>query len=183
MPTCRQLDIADLKDRFHYCPDTGFFTYRELPRKLFGSDSSWKEWLARYAGRRAGSIKYLSCGRRYVYLYVNRKNLSAHRVAWAIMTGSQPPPHIDHRNRDGTDNRWSNLRNGVGINHRNRGRQRNNTSGITGIGWHKRARKWQAYVREDGYQHYLGLFSDRDEAERAVIAKRQEIGFDVTHGR
>lgn len=173
----KRLDIKDLKARFNYDPVTGNFRYKPLSIEFFTSREDHRLWNERFANNLAGSEKL-----GYVYLYVNRRNILAHRVAWALMTGKQPPLQIDHRDRDGTNNRWLNLRDGTSINRRNRGKQCNNTSGITGVSWHKKAGKWQAYVREDGYQHYLGLYANAADAEQAVIAKRKEIGFDVTHG-
>ena len=172
------LDIEYLRSRLDYNADTGNFRYKPRPRHHFTTDHNFNLWHERFCGSLAGSEKG-----GYVYLFIDRKNILAHRVAWAIMTGRQPPAQIDHIDRDGTNNSWANLRDGRVINSRTRGRQRNNVSGVTGISWHGRAGKWQAYVRESGYQHYLGLFTDRVEAEQAVVAKRREIGFDATHGK
>lgn len=42
-----------------------------------------------------------------------------------------------------------------------------NTSGRTGVGWHKVAGKWYATIQHKGVQHHLGLFSDFSEAVSA----------------
>jgi hypothetical protein len=46
----------------------------------------------------------------YRLVYVNRKGLRAHRVAFLLTVGRWPTEHIDHINRNREDNRWSNLR-------------------------------------------------------------------------
>lgn len=46
----------------------------------------------------------------------------------------------------------------------NRDLYSNNTSGITGVCWHKVCQKWKAAIMIDGKTIYLGVFSDKDEA-------------------
>ena len=43
----------------------------------------------------------------------------------------------------------------------------NNSSGYQGVSWHKAARKWSAYLRENGTRRYLGLFETRESARAA----------------
>ena len=45
-----------------------------------------------------------------------------------------------------------------------------NTSGVTGVGWHKRQQKWRAYIQIDKKQIHLGSFSNKDDA---IIARKQ----------
>ena len=51
----------------------------------------------------------------------------------------------------------------------------NSGSGVRGVGWHRKARKWSVRVNHDGQVHYLGLFVSMVEAEAAAIAKRNEL--------
>jgi hypothetical protein len=46
----------------------------------------------------------------YLCCWFKSRKLQAHRVAWKLRTGEEPPQEIDHINRDKSDNRWSNLR-------------------------------------------------------------------------
>lgn len=55
------------------------------------------------------------------------------------------------------------------------GAQINSKSGVRGVCWHKKAGKWVAKIKHNGEQHYLGLFVDLAEAERVVVAKRNEL--------
>lgn len=60
------------------------------------------------------------------------------------------------------------------------GAARTSKSGVRGVfpntGSHKGSKKkWQAIVGHNGKKYYLGLFDDLEEAEAAVIAKRNEL--------
>jgi hypothetical protein len=55
------------------------------------------------------------------------------------------------------------------------GARADSKSGIRGVRWARRQRKWYASVRQIGALHYLGYFDDIRDAEAAVIAKRNEL--------
>jgi hypothetical protein len=84
--------------------------------------------------------------------------------------------YIDHRNRNGLDNRihdrtsdTGNIRPATFIdNNRNRGKQRGIfTSTLKGVSWQKGAGKWRATIRVNGRQISLGYFVSEEEAARA----------------
>lgn len=84
---------------------------------------------------------------------------------------------VDHRDgRDTLNNRRDNLRIATrSENAQNRvGAQRNSKSGIRGVSWNERDRKWRAQIRLNGKQKYLGYFHDIHEAEAVAIAARAE---------
>lgn len=77
----------------------------------------------------------------------------------------------DHKNTCGCDNRKGNLRLATRKEQSaHRGLQSNNTSGVTGVHWHKQANKWQAGIKISGKQESLGLFPD---IKDAIAARRQ----------
>ncbi len=95
-----------------------------------------------------------------------------------FILGSKSTLDIDHINRDKLDNRRSNLRLCSRTeNSRNKNKSKNNTSGISGVYWHKAAKKWAARIRAPGKSVHLGVFDDinlakkvRQDAERKYWA-------------
>ena len=48
----------------------------------------------------------------------------------------------------------------------------NNTSGVTGVCWYKKSKKWKVNISSEGKQTYLGLFDDPKEAAEAYKKAR-----------
>lgn len=71
----------------------------------------------------------------------------------------------DHINGNGLDNRKENLRACTNSqNQANRGMPINNTSGYKGVCWYKANRKWQAQIKINKKQIYLGRYSTKEQA-------------------
>lgn len=51
--------------------------------------------------------------------------------------------------------------------------QKNNTSGIRGVSWHKKAKKWQARVAYKGHTYLLGYYDNKEDAGEVVRAARE----------
>ena len=134
----------------------------------------------RFVGGKAGSLNkdgYVDISYRYNRMY-------GHRVAWLLSYGEWPAGHIDHINGNPSDNRISNLRLVDNeANHRNMKQHKGNSSGVTGVYWSKRAKKWQAYICVKGKQIYLGVFAELEEARIARKEAEIEYGFHKNHGR
>jgi hypothetical protein len=96
-----------------------------------------------------------------------RKTVLMHRVIANLEDGVE----VDHKNRDGLDNRCSNLRAATSSqNKMNRGLQSNNTSGYRGIIWDSINKKWKVNIKVRGVVHWLGRYNDLNKA----IEIRQE---------
>ena len=134
-----------LRDVLVYDPETGDLTWKHRCDRN-------KAWNTRFAGKKAG-YKYKNTRQGHYQGYVVGISIGgvsslyqAHRIAWKIYTGDEPPAEIDHINGDSGDNRWENLRNGeLNKNATNRKKYRCNTSGVTGVSRH--GGKWRARVR------------------------------------
>ena len=83
---------------------------------------------------------------------------------------------IDHRNGDGLDNRRANLRiTTQAQNCANTRIRSNNKSGFKGVSWRADSSAWVAQIKRGEKSHYLGLFSDREDAARAYDAAAVEF--------
>ncbi|MGA2679683.1 MAG: AP2 domain-containing protein [Sedimentisphaerales bacterium] len=79
---------------------------------------------------------------------------------------------VDHRNRDGLDNRRDSLRPATqSQNACNRPKTRLKTSSrYIGVAFQKRAGKWAAAIRKKGKKTWLGAFDSEVEAAKAYDA-------------
>ena len=108
----------------------------------------------------------------------SRTSLPMHRLIMDAPKGMD----IDHINGNPLDNRKSNLRICTRAeNMRNRGAQKNNTSGYKGVGWCKHRKKWHAQIKHNGKQIYIGRYKDKEEAARAYDAKAKELHGEYAH--
>jgi hypothetical protein len=162
-----------------YEPNSGLFVWKI-------KDASWpdfKRWNARYAGKTAGHVD----PRGYIHIGVKmlkRHKILAHKLAWFVVTGTSPAGEIDHINQNTSDNRIVNLRDVTkSENQRNATLKKTNTSGTVGVTWHAQRKKWQAQAGISGRHQYLGLFSDKQEAEKVAREFRDRNGFTQNHGR
>lgn len=173
-----------VRELLDYDPETGVFTWRVRGKRWFDTDRNHQSWNAKNAGKRAGSIKaYRKGGYLGRVIGIFGRLYNEHRIVWMWMTQDPMPEQIDHVNRNGTDNRWINLRDSSHSgNARNHSKRRDNSSGFTGVYWSKDTGKWRAGCRVDGEMNWLGLFSDIEDAGRVAAAFRAENGFDPRHG-
>ena len=96
------------------------------------------------------------------------KQYRAHRIAWLLHYGEMPTKHIDHINGNKLDNRIANLRLAdISENARNAKISKDNTSGYSGVTYHKKAKKWAASIMYNRKQIYLGVFENILDAVQA----------------
>lgn len=154
-----ELTQKRLQEFLHYEPTTGEFTRIKRSRGVTLN------------GEVAGS---LHATRGYWRIRVRGKCYAAHRLAWLYVYGVWPTKEIDHINRIKTDNRIANLRElTTAENQQNVDIARNNTSGHKGVVFHKRYRKYQAYIRVNRHLKSLGSFETLEEAVEARKAAEQ----------
>lgn len=101
------------------------------------------------------------------------QDMYAHRVVWMLHYGEWPKECIDHINGIRTDNRIENLR-GVSkrVNLKNSKRRVDNKTGVTGVSFDANRCRYNASIRINGKDVYLGRFKTLDEAAAAVKAAR-----------
>lgn len=104
----------------------------------------------------------------YLAIGIAGQRVLAHRLAWFIETGEWPEFDIDHINGNRQDNRIANLRPASrSQNMANTLKRSSNTSGVKGVHWSSRSRRWIARVMKDGKQIHLGAFKDISDAAKA----------------
>ena len=124
---------------------------------------------------KAGNIAGYTHHEGYVLISIDGRKRLAHRLAWLYTYGYWPTSQLDHINRVRDDNRIENLREVTDQeNHWNRGKQKNNSSGLTGVFWDKKSKKWRAYIYVCGKQKHLGLFDTQEEASVAYLKAKAE---------
>lgn len=135
-------------------------------------------WNVRRAGRRgetlyALSSEWASPGRQ--------RNVWMHRLILPCEAGMT----VDHINRNGLDNRRSNLRIATHAeNVNNQVRRSSNSSGFKGVYWKKEHNAWLSQIRSGGRSWFLGYFSDPvlaaiayDQAAQALHGEFARVNF------
>jgi hypothetical protein len=145
----------------HYDPETGEF-----------------RWLKRFCKNvRVGDVAGCLIRRdRYWGITIHGRTYPAHQLAWYYMTGAWGRPIIDHRDRNPSNNRWTNLRRAtLSQNNANRCRPRHNTSGFKGVSLCRRSGKWRAGISKNGQNISLGTFPTPQAAHQAYRAAARKM--------
>ena len=136
------LTAKRLRQVLYYDPNTGLFRWN------VSTSNRMK------VGSVAGAVSHA-----HITIGVDARRYFAHRLAWLYMTGEWPSHEIDHRDADGLNNRWANLRAATRTqNARNVPKQKNNTSGFKGAYFHQQSGLWFASITVNRKQMYLGYF-------------------------
>jgi hypothetical protein len=90
-----------------------------------------------------------------------------------VVIGARQGEIVDHINGDTLDNRRANLRKcTTSQNAQNHKILSSNTSGVSGVTWHKRDHLWQVAIRDRGKRIYIGFFKEK---ERAIQEHEEAI--------
>ncbi len=156
------LTHARLLAALAYDPTTGEFRWRLDQRRA-------------RAGALAGCIDKSS---GYVRIQIDRRYYYAHRLAWFYVHGEWPAGEVDHREHSRADNRIAMLRPATRVqNGSNLPRKRNNTSGVPGVSWSARDKRWCAYINPNGRKVNLGSHVDfLDAVSARKRAEAQHFG-------
>jgi hypothetical protein len=159
-------------------PDT------DILRKLlrYESDTGKLFWLPRnglqsFNARRAETEAFTCVSATgYKTGRILGKSRLAHRIAWKLHYGEEPPENIDHINGVTDDNRIVNLRQaGHDQNTWNQKKRNTNSSGVKGVRWHKASKSWIAVITKNRKDYWLGCFKTKKEAIAARLNAEQEL--------
>ena len=147
----------------------------ETLKQLFEYKDGNLYWRESNGRAKAGSLAGCSTNSdKYIRVRINNKLHLIHRVIFFMHHGYSPK-EIDHIKCDRTDNRIENLREATGgQNQKNRGKQKNNTSGYKNVTWHKTQKKWQVGMHFNKKFKLIGRFDDLELADLVAQEARNK---------
>jgi len=150
-----------LKEVLDYNPETGIFMWIE-PKK----------------GRRIGDEAGSPATGGYRRITIDYRSYRAHRLAILYTDGYLPENTVDHIDRIPWHNWRDNLREAsYQCQVRNCKMPKNNTSGIKGVSWREKPKKWLASIKVNCRWHHLGEYDSILGAAFARFAAEQCLGF------
>lgn len=155
-----------LREALRYERSTGRLFWRTRPRSHFKKAGTRAYWNRRYAGTEAFAAVMPTWG--HLRGRLDKQSFLAHRVVWKLVRGTEPPPIIDHKDRNPKNNRNKNLRAATNAQNCANGKRQ-------GIYFDKAHDRWRAHVSVNGKKKQIGEFSTREEAFAARVAKAREI--------
>lgn len=155
-------DAILLRTLLNYNPDTGIFSWKARKEKRFDVN---------FADRTAGTKTKSG----YVTIRFKGKRALAHRLAWLYVQGIWPVGVIDHIDRDRSNNRIVNLRD---CSHQENILNRNvlPSSGVKGVYFRRKRKKWLARGYVDGKIKCFGSFTTMEEAIGSYERNKNLIG-------
>lgn len=124
----------------------------------------WK-WHAFWSGFHFYAARKAPAPERSRMIYMHRQ-----------ITGAGKGEDVDHRDSDGLNNQRCNLRRCTHAeNMRNRGAQSNNRSGLKGVSFYNKTKKWRARIRVDGRQRTIGYYATPELAHAAYCAAARSL--------
>jgi hypothetical protein len=157
-----QRELAHIRESFTYNPKTGIVSWSLACKFLKRIEP----------GAHAGTIV-----KDYIYIGIGgappkRRMCYAHQIAWFLMTGKWPVKEIDHKDRNGLNNKWKNLRLATSSQQKaNCKIRKDNTSGIRGVAMDCQRNQWQVYICFEGRRRSLGRF-DLGKLGDAIAARK-----------
>lgn len=152
-----------LKELLDYDPETGVFTWKFREPISRGN----KNFNSRFGGKKAGNYRINTDGHKSVQLLLDGKGYQANRLVILYVDGYLPDKtlQVDHKNGDGWDNRYLNLR-VCTASQNSCNRSRKSPSGLP-KGVQKISKRFRAMIRLQGKNYHLGMFDTPEEAHKA----------------
>jgi len=179
--------IETLRKLLSYDPVTWQLYWRPRTPDMFEASASRSAehicslWNSLYAGKEC--FNYADRNGRTKGTILSEEFVKS-RIVWKLHTGKDPVGVIDHINGETSDNRVENLRDvDSSGNSKNAKLRTDSTSGVPGVSFYKRSKKWWAYINSNGKRVSLGHYINKKDAIEARKAAEKMHGFHPNHGR
>jgi hypothetical protein len=159
-----------LAECFSYDKDSGVILWNERPVNHFPSAGYCRHFNERFAGKPAGCVSrgYLEIS--VAGMGIKTRRIGAHRIIWCLVTGEWPTHLIDHKDLNGLNNKYDNLREATtGQNVSNCRVRKHNKTGLKGVSRTKNGKRFFAQLR-GVRQSQLGVYDTAEEAYAAFVA-------------
>ena len=154
------LTQARVKELFDYDPETGVLSR-----------------IKKASNARLGPVSQRQTPSGHLVIRVDGELYLTHRIIWLWMTGFLPE-FIDHKDMNGANNRWGNLRECTkSQNAMNANKRRTGRSKWKGVRYRQKAGNWEARIGIGRAVRYLG-----DSDCPAVASFAYQIAADELHG-
>jgi hypothetical protein len=121
-------------------------------------------------GTEAGTLNE----RGYIQVKIFNKRYYAHRLVF-FMFNDYFPQEVDHKDGNKSNNKIENLRPATkSQNQHNAKININNTSGVKGVSWDKRNKKWKAQIAVNKKNYQLGRFDTLEMATQVINEFRKQ---------
>lgn len=153
--TYKQMPLTadELRSMIDYSPDSGELRWK-IPRRK------------RVVGGIAGCPHVSTRGARRITVGIDGFRYMAHCLIWLWMTGVWPRDEIDHKDGNGWNNRWENLREATRTQNNRNVRKTNKSTGVRGVRRTKSG-TYQTRICVDRHSFDLGTYSTLDKAVAA----------------
>ena len=160
MAKTRLITHARLLEVLNYDPETGEFRWRSKPSR------------PSYVGRIAGTVNNFG----YRQINIDGRMYSCHRLAFLYINGIFPELHIDHKDRNKSNNAWRNLREATPCqNMMNLDLSVKSTSGHRGVVYDNKSRKWRVRFNVNSERLDFGCYDSFDEAKEIAIENSSRL--------
>jgi hypothetical protein len=162
-----------LRKLLRYEPETGFLFWLPREHEFFKSDRDCMAWNTRFCEKQA-FCHTKALGYQEGVVMWNR--LYAHRVIWAMQTGTWPENQIDHIDNDPSNNKWVNLRAATRAeNSCNKTKKKNSTSKYLGVYLYRDKKTWIAKASKNNKNIHIGYFKSEEDAARAYDLRAKQV--------
>ena len=154
--------LEELKEFLDYNPDTGIIIWKKSPSNRVK------------VGGEAGYITYHG----YKAIKFKNQQYRFHRIAYYMHHGIDPlGKMVDHENLNKQDNWIKNLRLATRPeNGWNRKLNTNNTSGVMGVCWLEKRKRWVAQIKVNGKTMWRSFVNKEDAIQARKEAEKKYFG-------